>query len=223
MTQWPSLWFNLITVTESTHWLTDRNLTHRIIKAIVILHAKHGHFLPRANFLQRIVRVTHHMLWSTDSPHPPSLHPLVTHPLSHLFIAAWLTGPPPLINQPCRLTNLFSWRKKLANVPPRPIERPTAGHTSLSTGGRRQATFAKVTGFLGQSAHSADWRGSAWTYCRMNWTASSYFIPHSIKASATITGALWRARITIKIKKKKKNFHHETVEIKMKGGVKTWD
>lgn len=28
------------------------------------------------------------------------------------------------------------------------------------------------------------------TYCRMNWTASSYFIPHSINARATRTGAL---------------------------------
>lgn len=28
------------------------------------------------------------------------------------------------------------------------------------------------------------------TYCRMNWMASSYFIPLSIKASATRTGAL---------------------------------
>lgn len=28
------------------------------------------------------------------------------------------------------------------------------------------------------------------TYCRMNWTASSYFIPHSIRARATRTGAL---------------------------------
>lgn len=28
------------------------------------------------------------------------------------------------------------------------------------------------------------------TYCRMNWTASSYFIPHSMRASATRTGAL---------------------------------
>lgn len=33
-------------------------------------------------------------------------------------------------------------------------------------------------------------RPSVWTYCRMNWTASSYFIPHSIRASATRTGAL---------------------------------
>lgn len=50
------------------------------------------------------MRVTHHMLWSTDSPHDS--------PLSHLFIAAWLTAPPPLINQPGRLTNLFSWRSR---------------------------------------------------------------------------------------------------------------
>lgn len=38
----------------------------------------------------------------------------------------------------------------------------------------------------GQRARSA----SVQTYCRMNWTASSYFIPHSIRARATRTGAL---------------------------------
>lgn len=34
------------------------------------------------------------------------------------------------------------------------------------------------------------WRTGGETHCRMNWTASSYFIPHSINASATRTGAL---------------------------------
>lgn len=29
-----------------------------------------------------------------------------------------------------------------------------------------------------------------WTYSRINWTASSYIIPHSIRAMATKTGAL---------------------------------
>lgn len=141
------------------------------------------------------------------TPPPPSLHPPVTHPLSHLFIAAWLTAPPPLINQPYRLTNLLSWSKEPANVPPRPYKRPTAGlkvSTTHEFVHRRAPTSNTCKGDWGcraESAHWADWRGSVWTYCRMNWTASSYFIPHSIKASATITGALWRPRITIEIKK----------------------
>lgn len=83
------------------------------------------------------------------APTPP-----VTHPLSHLFIAAWLTAPAPLINQLYWLTNLFSWRKKPANVPPRP-DKKRRQHMSLSTGGRQQATLAKGAGVDGPSRHTA--------------------------------------------------------------------
>lgn len=34
------------------------------------------------------------------------------------------------------------------------------------------------------------WEWGSLTYCLINWTASSYFIPHSMRASATSTGAL---------------------------------
>lgn len=53
-----------------------------------------------------------------------------------------------------------------------------------------QSVSASQTQFQAGFTSYAVFSVMSHTYCRMNWTASSYFIPHSIKASATRTGAL---------------------------------
>lgn len=131
-----SLWWNQ---------LTDRRLTRWIIKTLDSLRAKYGHFLPRANFLQRIVRVTHHMLRSTDSPNDSPLIAPIYSSMTHSAAPS---------DKSTRPTRKLVFLKNPANVPPRSFKdalqvRPCRQHTSLPTRGHWRVTITKLPGWVG--------------------------------------------------------------------------